>query len=697
MAVDAVQDANQNFSPVFARGTLGTADVKGTSGVVSGAADPATGAQYVYNLGPAGSTTIGDIPGGTIDLITTVSNLTNGSIRVTAGTITSGSIVVTAGTVETTMGDLSGGTIDLLTTGSISNLAMLHAGTLTQLGTIQNVGVIHNAGTLAGGTISGAGVVTTISNLTNGTVRVTAGTINTGTINLGTVVGKDANAAATTAFPVLTGGMDGGGTAYAFKVDVNGHPQVDVQSGTFNLGTVVPNGGTVGTVPGVGVVTTVTNLANGTIQNSGTTTGVGTVSNIGSITNIGMLHGGTVVTTMGDLTGGTIDEITNGSIRVTAGTVSQAGAWNVTGTVANGSIAVTAGTITNLLKAEDAGHSTGDSGILPLAVRVDGGTSLVGTDLDYAPIQVDANGALRISGTVATGAGTQPVSIIDGTVTNVGTVANVGVVHNAGTIAGGTIGVVTTVNNLTNGTVRVTAGTINTGTINLGTVVGNIDAGQATASFPVYVGGNNNGTVRAFALNASGEGSVIVGTVPGIGVVSNLTNGSVRVTAGTVAQSGAWNVTGTINSGTIDSVTAVANLTNGTVRVAAGTVNSGTINAGTVTVQPYPASQVQPAFAIGTAAIGTLVSAAGAGTGIYPNSVILTAMSGTLDMCLSFGLGSTTNQVVQRGLYSPGQGVAISFDNPSFYGTANSALTYQILSGAGTASWAVTYNTKGTP
>lgn len=50
MAQNAVQDANQHFSQLFTQGTAGTADIKGTAGVVAGAANPATGAQYVEVL-----------------------------------------------------------------------------------------------------------------------------------------------------------------------------------------------------------------------------------------------------------------------------------------------------------------------------------------------------------------------------------------------------------------------------------------------------------------------------------------------------------------------------------------------------------------------------------------------------------------------------------------------------------------------
>jgi len=50
---------------------------------------------------------------------------------------------------------------------------------------------------------------------------------------------------------------------------------------------------------------------------------------------------------------------------------------------------------TALGKAEDAVHASGDTGVMILAVRRDTVTSLVGTDGDYAPVQVDAVGNLR--------------------------------------------------------------------------------------------------------------------------------------------------------------------------------------------------------------------------------------------------------------------------------------------------------------
>jgi len=49
---------------------------------------------------------------------------------------------------------------------------------------------------------------------------------------------------------------------------------------------------------------------------------------------------------------------------------------------------------TNLGKAEDAAHSSGDTGIMSLAVRNDDVAALGGADGDYAPLQVNAAGSL---------------------------------------------------------------------------------------------------------------------------------------------------------------------------------------------------------------------------------------------------------------------------------------------------------------
>lgn len=57
-------------------------------------------------------------------------------------------------------------------------------------------------------------------------------------------------------------------------------------------------------------------------------------------------------------------------------------------------------TLTALSKAEDSPHVSGDQGIQTLAVRNDTPGSLVSANGDYAPLQVDATGNLRVSGTI---------------------------------------------------------------------------------------------------------------------------------------------------------------------------------------------------------------------------------------------------------------------------------------------------------
>ena len=52
----------------------------------------------------------------------------------------------------------------------------------------------------------------------------------------------------------------------------------------------------------------------------------------------------------------------------------------------------------NITFAEDSAHTSGDLGVMGLAVRNDAGTSLAGTDLDYAPLSLDSSGNLRVSG-----------------------------------------------------------------------------------------------------------------------------------------------------------------------------------------------------------------------------------------------------------------------------------------------------------
>lgn len=67
---------------------------------------------------------------------------------------------------------------------------------------------------------------------------------------------------------------------------------------------------------------------------------------------------------------------------------------------------------TSLGKAEDAAHTSGDVGVMALAVRRDADTALATTDGDYGPLQLNAAGSLKVA--ITAGAGSGGTSIADG-------------------------------------------------------------------------------------------------------------------------------------------------------------------------------------------------------------------------------------------------------------------------------------------
>ena len=94
---------------------------------------------------------------------------------------------------------------------------------------------------------------------------------------------------------------------------------------------------------------------------------------------------------------------TDGRLHVVSATTTVGGATSIpTGSNTIGSLAsiltsIVPGTgATNLGKAEDAAHTTGDTGIAIWGVRNDGNTALTGADLDYTPLAVDAAGNLQV-------------------------------------------------------------------------------------------------------------------------------------------------------------------------------------------------------------------------------------------------------------------------------------------------------------
>lgn len=569
-----------------------------TVGTVTGAGTVASVGQ-IHNAGTIAA--LPDLPGGTVDSVTEVANLAKGTVTRVEG----GSIVVTAGTVVTTMGDLSGGTIDLLTAGTISpTQKIMVSGTATMADHLPVPS-------------------TDCLNYRNVSFQLIGDTWT------GTVVFEASNDNSNFQ-PVIAQNIDSkSGNGYTSTATSTG--DIYNLSVPFRYFRARVSDYTAGTMIGVATFSA-SNLSSNNI-NVGANVQSGTITEVtnGSI----VVTAGTVTTTMGDLSGGTVDLITDianlskGTItRLEGGTV---GLVSTLSNLSNGTVRVTAGTVGGA--AATAVALSGNP--VPIA-GVDAGGTVYG-------LLTDTAGVLQVNGTVTTGgAGTQDVRLIDGTVTNVGTVANIGVIHNAGTIAalpntpGGTLGLVTTVTNLSNGTIQ------------------------------------NSGTVT------------------GVGVVSNLTSGSVRMTVGTLTvmpniPGGTIGVVSALTSGTLQDVITVGNITNGTIRVTAGTVRQDG--------RPSRNMLTYGTQLVGTAAAyATLVAAAGSGTSIWVQDVSVTTNNGGVVCMVGFGTALQGTSVLVRGVY--GTNVTPGIEKP-YRHAVNAGMTntdlVAYIGAAGTIDVTVSY------
>lgn len=200
--------------------------------------------------------------------ITTLPNLPQGSITVTAGTIVGGTLTnLVSGTINSATAVINSATISVLPNlpqGSIN----VTAGTIATLGTMGTLGLVNT--------------VTTVSNITNGSIVVTAGTIAAHAITAGTIVeGTLRN---------LISGTINSATAV-------------LNSGTINVGTFVMPSGTLTVLP---------NLPQGSINVT-----AGTIATLGTMGTLGLVN---TITTLSNLTNGSIN-VTAGTTVVTAGTL----------------------------------------------------------------------------------------------------------------------------------------------------------------------------------------------------------------------------------------------------------------------------------------------------------------------------------------------------------------------------------------
>lgn len=289
---------------------------------------------------------------------------------------------------------------------------------------------------------------------------------------------------------------------------------------------------------------------------------------------------------------------------------------------------------------------------------------------------------IRWAGNPATGAGYMEIlagGVGGGTTVTVdhGTITLSNPAGTTNNIATGTLQTLGTVGVVQSGTINAATAILNSGTINVGTFVNN---GGTVAVI------QNAGTIAAGANIIGNVGTLISGTINSATAVLN--SGTINV--GTFVA----------NGGTIGQVTSISSLTTGSIVVIGfaqsqlGTLNSGTINAGTVTASFNPKPVVNTIVSAGTTTngtIGTLVAAQGVGTTSYITGFHVLAVSGTPEVLLSYGLQATGAQVIARGVFPAGGGIARDKTYPHGYGTTNSAVTFNVLSGSGTVSWSVDY------
>lgn len=581
---------------------------------------------------------------------------------------------------------IGGGTISMVNAATISSIPNIPGGTI---GSILGVGALPNI-TIAGGTIQsatvsaigtigtlglGSVVVNSLPNLPQGSINVTAGTISAGTINLGTIVGKDANAAVQTGNPIAVAGTNSGGSIVTLAIDASGNLKT----------TGVANGTTVGTI-NVGTINTGT-INTGTI-NTGTIN-AGTINSVGTVTDLSQFPaaaagsdtiGNPTTTQAGALLYGWNGGANWERIRADLGDTSPA-----TGLLVNNPL---------LYNGSTYDRARGDT-TNGLWVNVKTGT-ITRNGL------TSSSGSLTAAGTVSLSGSVMDAISLDIEGTWVGTAFFEGQTGTSSWFAipaidhiTGISGTQTTVNGnwflngagLSNARVRLTYSsgtfTYNAQPTQFQNQASSLFSGSLTNLGMLNAGTIsmlNAGTISTLPNIPGGSIVMTAGTQQALGTIGTLGLGTVKVTSGT------------INVGTVTSNQATGTQNVGTINT--GTINTGTINVGTFQINPLPATNtISHAGTSGTIGIGTLVgtSSIGVGTALYITRYSILSISGTPEVILAFGSQTNGNQVVAHGLFPAGAGIAMPINEPHGFGTTNSPLTYQILSGAGTVAWDVDY------
>ena len=347
------------------------------------------------------------------------------------------------------------------------------AGTAAIIGTVSqnatwNVNATQSGNWNVGGTVNQGGSWTVTANVGSGTWPVTA--IQSGNWFVGgTVTATNSSAGALFVQGTTTATIPAAEPAY-----ISGTITSNVGSGTRLVNNTATSalyvqGTTVANVTGtVGIsnqqLTVINNSAtalytrntdaNALYVQGTTTTNIPSISPA-YVTGTVQVSNGTIAVSS---VGGSVETYTNGTTTVSIvgnnitvsnnsatalyvqGTVSTSGTIPVSNVNSSalfiqGSVTALPGTgATSLGKAEDGAFTSGDVGVMSLAVRNDSGTALTNTNLDYSPISVDSTGKVQVIERGSTiGQGSVTIGTAMGTVLTTSSTRRTILIQNLGT------------------------------------------------------------------------------------------------------------------------------------------------------------------------------------------------------------------------------------------------------------------------
>ncbi len=242
--------------------------------------------------------------------------------------------------------------------------------------------------------------------------------------------------------------------------------------------------------------------------------------------------------------------------------------------------------------------------------------------------------------------------------------------------------------------------------------IGHISARYFRVRMVSYTSGTATGVLELYTLPINPVYSAVNQNSTWTVQPGNTPNTTPWLIAGTTVQSTGTINAGTINTGTINTgtvvipsgtITVLPNLPQGSINVTAGTITAGsivvtngtishgTIDSGTVQLNPKPTIAVNSYGTTTAGTIGTLIAAPSAGSSIFVTSLDVSQVTGTAESVVSWGVVAQGNQVLSRGLYTVGGGIAKSYTPANSGSATGTALTFNLLSGAGTISYNVSY------